>query len=341
MAVQNFVIELIEELLGDKELGLTEQDIRFYDKGTTAETDVTLDDHIKWRNARYFNEDSNIIRSSILIIQLPFENGTEYINFHVGELYRIYRKDGMKGVLPIVRGDIKGLRSSAGQTLTLLNQFGDYEAIRERLIIRPLNYDGNDKVLAKAIYRRTGDIALVLYISLGATPHGTGRNIISTMVRRDMFQVWNVDEQETFDYALENTMRLQPPVFCHVAMGLSGGGLKSRHVRFMDDESVQIDFNNPLAPALTTEQEVNGAIAAFYPGVMERLYRMVGGDFYLVFSGIYDVHIHPVDGKFKVSSMRTTLADMNRTANRRDELLSRQIYRYSGEKKEIEVYQGK
>ena len=78
MAVQNFVIELIEELLGDKELALTEQDIRFYDKGTTAEADATLDDHIRWRNARYLNEDSNIIRSSILIIQLPFENGTEY-----------------------------------------------------------------------------------------------------------------------------------------------------------------------------------------------------------------------------------------------------------------------
>ena len=52
MAVQNFVIELIEELLGDKELALTEQDIRFYDKGTTAEADKTLDSHIRWKNAR-------------------------------------------------------------------------------------------------------------------------------------------------------------------------------------------------------------------------------------------------------------------------------------------------
>jgi len=43
----------------------------------------------------------------------------------------------------------------------------------------------------------------------------------------------------------------------------------------MDDESIRIDFNNPLAPALTTEQEVNGAVAAFYPGVLERLHRMV------------------------------------------------------------------
>ena len=34
MAVQNFAIELIEELLRDEELALTEQNIRFYDKGT-------------------------------------------------------------------------------------------------------------------------------------------------------------------------------------------------------------------------------------------------------------------------------------------------------------------
>ena len=49
MAVQNFVIELIEELLNGKELALTEQDIRFYDKGTTAETDESLDDNITTR----------------------------------------------------------------------------------------------------------------------------------------------------------------------------------------------------------------------------------------------------------------------------------------------------
>ena len=184
-------------------------------------------------------------------------------------------------------------------------------------------------------------MALVLYISLGATPHGAGQNIISTMVRQDMFQLWEADEQEAFDWALENTMRLQPPVFCHITGALGGGGLKPKHVRFMEDESVRIDFDVPLAPVLTTEQEVNGAVAAFYPGVLERLYRMAGGDYYLVFSGIYDVHIHPVGGKFKVSSMRATLADMNRNANRRDEILSRQIYRYSGEKKEIEVYNGR
>lgn len=175
MAVQYFVIELIEALLNDRELALTEQDIRFYDKGTTAETDEALDDHIRWRNARYFNEDSNITRSSILIIQLVFDNGTQFLNFQVGELYRLYRKGGMMGVLSTVKADIRDIKAAAEQNLTLMNQFGNYEAIKDHLIIRPLNYDNNSKALAKGIYRRIGDMALVLYISLGTIGQGTSK----------------------------------------------------------------------------------------------------------------------------------------------------------------------
>lgn len=334
MAVQDFAIELIEELLNDKELALTEENIRFYDKGTTAETDESLDDHIRWRNARYYNADSNVIRSSLLIVQLPVGNSAEYINFHMGELYRMYRKDGMNKVLPIVKRDIRDIKASAAKNLALLNQFGDYEAIKDQLIIRPLNYDDNDKALVKAVYRKVGDMALVLYISLGNMDQGNVNNIISAMVPRDTFQAWVLDEKEVFDQALENTMRLQPPVFLDIASGF-GPSPKMKHILFMDDDTVKIDFDGRMAPALSTAQEINGAIAAFYPGVQERLYQMVGGDFYLVFTSISEVHIHPVNGWFKVSTMRSVLADTNRDMNKKGELLTRRIYRYSGEKKEI------
>lgn len=181
MARQNFVLDLMENLLRDEELCLREEDLRFYDKGTTEETDEAMDDHFRWRNARYYNEDSNEVRSSLLTIQLPVGESAEYINFHVGELYRIYRKDGMEGVVPIVKGDITDLKASAPASLSLLNQFGDYEGIREHLIIRPLNYDDNEKVLDRGVYRRVGDMALVLYISLGKIGQGGANNIISAM----------------------------------------------------------------------------------------------------------------------------------------------------------------
>ena len=129
-------------------------------------------------------------------------------------------------------------------------------------------------------------------------------------------------------------MRLQPPVFLFLPNGLNSA---SRRVRFMDEDPDPVNFELSHAPILTTKQEVNGAIAAFYPGVLDRLHQIAGGDFYLVFSGISDVHVHPVNGEVKVSSMRTTLSDMNRNANKQEEILSRQIYRYSGETKKIDV----
>lgn len=333
MALRDFVLDLMEDLLHDEDLALREEDLRFYDKGTTAETDKALDDHIRWRNARYFNEDSNVVRSSLLIVQLPVGESAEYINFHVGELYRIYRKDGMEQVLPIVKRDIKDIRASAAGSLSLLNQFRDYEAIREHLIIRPLNYDDNEKALAKAVYRRVGDIALVLYISLGKVGQDGTSNILSAMVPRDTFQGWALDEQEVLDRALENTMRLQPPVL----LDFGPNPMRMEHIPFMDDESVKLDAGGPMGLTLSTEQEVNGAIAAFYPGVLDRLCRMAGGNIYVLFTSISDLHVHPVNGRYTLSSMRRTLSDTNRDLNQHGELLTRQVYRYSGGTKELTV----
>ncbi len=84
MAMQNFVVELMEGLLESGDLGLTEEDIRFYDQGTTAEEDEQLNSHIKWKNARYYNTDSNVVRSSILIVRLSTDNSSQYISFTMG-----------------------------------------------------------------------------------------------------------------------------------------------------------------------------------------------------------------------------------------------------------------
>jgi len=93
MAVQSFVVELIEGLLKSKDLGLTEGDI--------------------------------------------------------------------KGVLKVVETALKRVKVNIAKTVGLLNQFGDLEAIRDHLILRPFNYDNNEKVLADDIYQRIGDMALV------------------------------------------------------------------------------------------------------------------------------------------------------------------------------------
>ncbi|MEY8233252.1 DUF5688 family protein [Oscillospiraceae bacterium 50-16] len=339
MTADNFVIDLIEGLLADSELGLTEQNVRFYDKGVVpGEGDAALADHISWKNARYLNEDSSTVLSSTLTVQLPIgtEGHTEYISFSMEELSQTYRKGGLDGVLSAVVTSLKECKINAEKTAGALEHFAEYEEIKNRLILRPLNYDDNEQILKHGIYRRVGDMALVLYISLGGGKQGSSANVMSTMVSRELFLLWGVgeDEEEVLNWAMDNTMRLQPPVFCVISLP----AMKIQHIPFMDGaEEIEVDFDIPMAPVLSTEQEINGAIAAFYPGVLERLHQMVGEDFYLVFTSIYDVHIHPISGKVRVETMRDCLSGMNKEINKREELLSRRIYRYNTENRDLVV----
>lgn len=334
MAIQNFAVELMEELLKDKELGLTEHDIRFYDKGTTAVMDDDLDSHIRWKNARYYNENSNVIRSSILIVQLNFENGTEYTNFHVGDLYRIYRKDGMKEVLPMIRREIRSIKAMAKRNLTLLNQFSDYEAIQDRIILRPLNFTISEKALEKGVYRTVGDMALVLYLSLGEDLLAGANQILSAMVPREVFDTWQRDEDNVFRAAMENTVRLQPPVLYRTSDIMRNFGSQPPMIHFMEGDCPKIDFSVSTPPLLSTEQHVNGAIAVFYPGVLERLYQIIGGEFYLSCISISEVYVHPVNGKTRLNTIRNNLRNVNKL-NDATELLTERVYRYDSAKKEL------
>ena len=51
-----------------------------------------------------------------------------------------------------------------------------------------------------------------------------------------------------------------------------------------------IEFH--MSPTVTTTKQVNGAIAMFYPGVMERIAEMAGGSYYVVFTSIHEAKIH-------------------------------------------------
>ena len=51
---------------------------------------------------------------------------------------------------------------------------------------------------------------------------------------------------------------------------------------------------NPLFATDNYDSEKeNGAIAMFYPGVLEKLAEICGGSYYVSFTSIHDVRIHP------------------------------------------------
>lgn len=321
MALHEFVIELMERILADPELNITENDIRYFDAG------VKLDNsEFQWDEAAPLAKNPTIVKSNSLIVRVAFENGIkEFLRFHVGDMYRIYKSEGMDEVYNLFASNYKQHSSRAKSHTMLLSSFRDYDKVKDRIIVRPLNYKLNHKELLHAVYQKYGDIAVVLYLLLDNQETGGHTQLLSTKVPAEVLIDWDLDIETVMSAAVENTMKLRPPVL----VGFGEGIEFAQYTSFMDNPDLKIDFHSPFAPIVSTNPDLNGAVSAFYPGVLERLFEMTGEPFYLIFTNISEFHIHPVSMKFSVSKMRKVLFDVN-LRNRIDEILSRELYLYDG-----------
>ena len=107
---------------------------------------------------------------------------------------------------------------------------------------------------------------------------------------KETFEEWGKAEDEVVDNALRNTQRLHPAKAAKV--------IRDPVPRFVDMgllESVPAsEFHNVGFISLFGQDNPNGAITVFFPGMLDWLYEKVGGAYYVVFTSIEDVAIHTV-----------------------------------------------
>lgn len=172
----------------------------------------------------------------------------------------------------------------------------DYGAVKEGLIIRPLNYQRNREKLSECVYRQTGDVALALYQLLGERNH----TIHTSRIEKKDLHRWDMDgqEEEILDVALRNTARIYPPCVYSRIYGDAVNFL-THHL-----EKDDIMFLNQVI-LLSTFETTNGAAALFYPGVREKMLEIIGGPFYAVFMNINDVAVLERDNPMLQYWLRT------------------------------------
>ncbi|MBS5299563.1 MAG: hypothetical protein KHY39_00700 [Clostridiaceae bacterium] len=145
-------------------------------------------------------------------------------------------------------------------------------------------------------------------------------------------ELWGKTEEEVFENALINTnIRSVPRMYNSPA--------ESDHPKYQTGAYMSLGAKSRLATGMnssvfTTYPSLNGAISFWYPGVKEKLAELAGGDFYVAFTGIHDFHIHPVNSTTP-KEVLDRLKQMNRYINRKEEILSRKVYRYRAENGEL------
>lgn len=288
MDYETFLEELIRAIPERESLGVEKEHVKFYPDGYTAENPKELL-FIRDTNLKYHKKEYDVLIGDFVLLYLD-EKETEQCRFECKYMYDVYKEEGWEEIWAIFQDNVDTCNRMRNTGVMDLLSNGDYEALRDKLIIRPINYQKNKYDLKECLYRQVGDIALVLYVLLEDRRVGKRHDVMSAKMQKSVMNTWELTEDEIFDRALSNTYVMSPPRIYFNPMDTMNPPYEKG--AFMALNSPIREISPSQSPTVTTTTQMNGAIALFYPGVKERIAQMIGGDFYVAFTSMHEAKLH-------------------------------------------------
>lgn len=324
---------LIEILMNNANILDTGAEFTSYYKGAEPQTEAEKE-LFKTINKKYCNDtEAENLLTSMFVYSITPEQPKNNVFLKVDALKKLYNEAGADAVIKTVLDNIKYALFIKDQAEQTTNALDTYEGVKDRLIIRPLNYDINENKVEGCIYKRVDDIALTVYvIVLDDRENG----ILNTIkIPLEVVETWEgVTPEEVFENAMKNTSQYYNPRLYTNIFNVETTPFKECAI--MEKGYTVKELNNNTVALLTTDRKTNGAIAAFIPGTLERISKLYGNsDFYIAFTSIHEAMTHK-KCSIKPESIKRNVTETNRIFGG-DDTLSNKVWLYSAETKELKA----
>lgn len=328
MTYEEFRSVMLQKL-EDKKNELGYDRVKYYPDGFTSEDQEDLVT-IRDTNIRYNKMESDVLSGDFVILYIE-AGSTQMCRFTCKGLYRAYEENGWEGVWTEVNSSLaEGKRMAKMDIMELIDR-NEYSALKEKIFIRPLNYNDHRYELKQYVYRQIGDIVLVLYLLASDTHNGERHDVSSIKVPKVMMESWNMAEDEVWENAVSSTYMMSPPrMYLNPMDTYKPPYHKGAFMAFNSDIR---SLSAMAVPTVTTTTQMNGAIALFYPGVKERIARLFGDDFYVAFTSVHEGRIHK-KGTIPPREILMRIKEMNKMLDTSD-ILTRKVYMYEAASKEF------
>lgn len=328
MTYEEFCRTLLQKL-EDKKNELGYDRVKYYPDGFTSEEREELMT-IRDTNIRYNKTESDVMSGDFVILYV--ESVSAHIcRFTCRGLYQSYEENGWEGVWTDINSSLADGKRLAKMDIMELIDRNEYDALREKIFIRPLNYNDHRYELKDYVYRRIGDIVLVLYLLASDEYSGERHDVSSMKLPRVMMESWDLTEDEVWENAMSSTYMMSPPrMYLNPMDTYKPPYHKGAFMAFNTDIK---SLSAMAVPTVTTTTQMNGAVAMFYPGVKERIAELFGGDFYVAFTSIHEGRLHK-KGTIPPRQILDRVKEMNRMLDP-SEVLTRKVYLYEAASKEF------
>lgn len=195
------------------------------------------------------------------------------------------------------------------------------EVIKQNTIIQVINTEWNKKLLEGLPHREMLDISIVYRWIVDVVDDGLG----SALITNAMFEKLGIDEDELFDLALENTLRMFPPKVMN---------LDEIYEHLMGDAGQGEVSTGTLV--LTNEENYYGANALLDDSLLQKVAAAADCDLYILPSSIHELMVLPA-----ITDDTADLVRMVRTVNKDvvdvEDRLSDNLYLYKKEDRTINL----
>lgn len=191
------------------------------------------------------------------------------------------------------------------------DMLGDTDYLRVRLLNK-----GRNKEYLKGIPCHELNCGFVYIAEIGRGEYGA-------VITDALLKEYDLTQDELFDIAIKNTMEKFPAVLHDLAESITGEPEECENL--LERSSVRAPAGAGPGFVLTNSRFFWGAGALFYPGMINRIHEILGGDFYVLPSSIHELILIAVDDQ-DPQQLVELVRSANRTVVQDNEILADDLY---------------
>ncbi|MDO5156103.1 MAG: DUF5688 family protein [Eubacteriales bacterium] len=274
--------------------------------------------------------------NGIVLDGLSIRKKGEYIspNIYLNSYYEGYQ---MGKPISVIMEEIVYRYEQIGEEATIkVEDLTDFNAIKDKIVLRLVNYEKNQEVLKHCPHRKYLDLAITFrYIaSKGAL------GVASSLVSNTEFELWKVDLEELYHLALFNTMR-EFPWKMESLVKIVTDSIRNDKQDILSEELIQEleQMENGVSMyVLTNDHGINGATSMLYDHVIYNFAKVQDCNIYILPSSVHEVMLVPENADVEPEFLSNLVMEANQSTVGYIDLLSDHVYYYDKEREQVYIY---
>lgn len=209
---------------------------------------------------------------------------------------------------------------------------------KDCIVMELINTELNKELLERLPHREFRDLSVIYRWVIDNGSMG----ITSCIVNNNMAEDINLSEEQLFEIAKENTIKMFPiqieglkNIMSSMISDLDIPEEEKREIR--DGEFKDIFQSEDIMYTISNTHKCKGAVGILYEEYLHDFSEKLGKDIYILPSSIHECMLVPDGSAFDIDFMSELIMDANKISVAPHELLSNQIYRYDKEARTISV----